>query len=70
MKHEMIPLSGTLTFELPVSKPTQTFQLYAVGEEYSYIKVEFSSNHGNREYTCIYRIRVHGAPDPSFDFSH
>ena len=27
---------------------------------YSYVLFKFLSNHGNPEYTCVYRVRVHG----------
>ena len=25
-----------------------------------YVKFDFISNHGKKEFTCIYRVRVHG----------
>ncbi|CAA7392998.1 unnamed protein product [Spirodela intermedia] len=29
------------------------------------VRLDFSSNHGNPSYTCLYRLRIHGAePDP------
>ena len=27
---------------------------------YEIVEVEIVSNHGNQQYTCLYRIRVHG----------
>ena len=27
-----------------------------------YVEFRFLSNHGNTEYTCVYRLRVHGRP--------
>ncbi|KAL4858223.1 tRNA pseudouridine(38/39) synthase [Chlorella vulgaris] len=27
-----------------------------------HVRLSFSSNHGRREYTCLYRLRVHGTP--------
>merc|ERR1712216_1116253 len=28
-----------------------------------YVTLEVLSNHGNADYTCLYRFRVHGEPD-------
>ena len=28
---------------------------------YSFIKFQFLSNHGSLDYTCVYRVRVHGS---------
>lgn len=27
-----------------------------------YVEFRFISNHGNKDYTCVYRLRVHGRP--------
>ncbi len=42
--------------------PLQTFDVQAdVGDEkYSMVELDILSNHGNMEYTCLYRFRVHG----------
>jgi SUN domain-containing protein 1/2 len=31
-------------------------------ESYRYVELRITSNHGNPEYTCLYRFRVHGTP--------
>lgn len=40
--------------------PIQTFYLKEASPLTQYVKFDFLTNHGNEEYTCIYRIRVHG----------
>lgn len=30
------------------------------GEVFSHVTLEVASNHGNRDFTCLYRLRVHG----------
>ncbi|XP_073997435.1 SUN domain-containing protein 3-like isoform X2 [Rhodnius prolixus] len=49
------PTLQTFTVQNPTPKP--------------YEIVEFSvlSNHGNKEFTCIYRVRIHGKPAPKQD---
>ena len=32
------------------------------GEGYEYVRLDILSNYGNDNYTCIYRVRVHGTP--------
>jgi SUN domain-containing protein 1/2 len=40
---------------------SQTFVLnQETPTKYQFIKLEITSNHGNAEYTCLYRFRVHG----------
>ncbi len=55
-------LLGQGTFALPVDRPTQTFKLFSSYQEFSYVKFSFLNNHNNPDYTCIYRLRVHGFP--------
>lgn len=39
---------------------TQTFEVdHAGGEAFSHVKLQILSNHGHKEYTCLYRFRVH-----------
>lgn len=41
--------------------PLQYFPVEITSEKpYSYIELQIHSNHGNLEYTCLYRFRVHG----------
>ena len=42
--------------------PLQFFELLDQGEEaFPFIELDILSNHGNVNYTCLYRFRVHGA---------
>ncbi|XP_023701408.1 SUN domain-containing protein 1 isoform X2 [Cryptotermes secundus] len=53
---------GYFTYDINGS-PTQTFEVIQKAQQnYSFQAVELSvlSNHGNLDYTCIYRFRVHG----------
>ncbi|XP_071105712.1 uncharacterized protein [Haliotis cracherodii] len=44
-------------------KPIQYFPIQATtGEFFSFVELKILGNHGNPEYTCLYRFRVHGLP--------
>ena len=41
--------------------PLQYFEVESTTQEaYPYIELDILSNHGNMNYTCLYRFRVHG----------
>ena len=42
--------------------PLQTFDVENKEntEEFEMVELDILSNHGNMEYTCLYRFRVHG----------
>ena len=41
--------------------PLQFYEvMYPSKETYPYIELDIISNHGNLNYTCLYRFRVHG----------
>jgi len=43
--------------------PLQFFAVESPSEEFfPYIELDINSNHGNVNYTCLYRFRVHGTP--------
>ncbi|XP_070600312.1 LOW QUALITY PROTEIN: sperm-associated antigen 4 protein-like [Erythrolamprus reginae] len=53
-------LLGTFMYDTE-KELIQTFQLKNEQEKaFQYVKIKVESNWGNPEYTCIYRIRVHG----------
>ncbi|KAJ7987639.1 hypothetical protein DPEC_G00328570 [Dallia pectoralis] len=60
--HDEGKLLGSYTYQ----EDGDTLQTYPVTEEndqaYQIIEVRVLSNWGNPEYTCLYRIRVHGQP--------
>eukprot|EP00731_Ephydatia_muelleri_P010887 Em0005g1473a len=56
-------LLGSFTYSLDGS-PIQEFPVYNTQEPYTHVKFQFFSNHGNPEYTCVYRVRVHGHLPP------
>lgn len=41
-------------------QPLQTFDLTPPHKMFRYIELQILSNHGHAEYTCVYRMRVHG----------
>ncbi|KAK6642973.1 hypothetical protein RUM43_004475 [Polyplax serrata] len=52
------------TFEYKTSGPeVQTFLILPPVEiAFEMVRFKFESNHGNKDYTCVYKIRVHGSP--------
>jgi len=51
--------------------PLQTFAVQQNPYEkyFRFIKVEILSNRGNKDYTCLYRFRVHGVPHDTDTFN-
>jgi SUN domain-containing protein 1/2 len=46
--------------------PLQFFHVEQPTDEFfPYIELDINSNHGNVNYTCLYRFRVHGTPRPA-----
>ncbi|NWJ11442.1 SUN3 protein, partial [Crypturellus undulatus] len=53
-------LLGTFTYNVE-KEAIQTFPLkHELSRAFQYIKLKVQSNWGNMEYTCIYRVQVHG----------
>lgn len=56
-------LLGEFAFDALGPRALQTFTVAksaAAEQVYSHVKVEVLSNHGNQDFTCIYRVRIHG----------
>ncbi|XP_037912160.1 SUN domain-containing protein 3 isoform X2 [Hermetia illucens] len=52
---------GTFSYNAKLRKPAQVFIFMQVAtEKHRYVQFRFFSNHGNANYTCIYRLSVHG----------
>lgn len=48
-------------YDLRRADPVQVFDLAAPSAgAVQFVRLEVASNHGNAEYTCLYRLRVHG----------
>ena len=57
---------GTFPYVLDAARPIQIFRVeqnegYEEGGVYEGVRLEILSNHGHPNYTCIYRVSVHGA---------
>ncbi|XP_063931777.1 SUN domain-containing protein 3 isoform X2 [Zophobas morio] len=52
-------LLGQFKYESDAST-VQTFHINNDSAYYKYVEFEVISNHGNPEFTCVYRLRVHG----------
>ncbi|XP_055857182.1 SUN domain-containing protein 5-like isoform X2 [Episyrphus balteatus] len=50
---------GSFQYNITKTKRVQTFYLNN-GQSFHYCKIKVVSNHGNPDYTCIYRLAVHG----------
>jgi len=49
------------TYDLSRADPVQVFPLKApTSTPMQFVRLEVASNYGNPEYTCLYRLRVHG----------
>ena len=60
-----IPLIVGGVYDIDAANPVQTFYDLEVGakkQPIRYVRLEVTSNHGNPDYTCLYRFRVHSAP--------
>ena len=60
---------GLFEYDAVKGRPVQTFELVACQGERPLpacfadtVRLEVDSNHGHPEWTCLYRLRVHGKP--------
>lgn len=64
MSDEDGQLLGTFTYQ----EDGEALQTFAVGvsrepqRSFQMVEVKVSSNWGHPDYTCVYRVRVHGTP--------
>ncbi len=65
----VLPISGRLllhgTYEIDKNSSAQKFlvtERYWGQFKYKYVTLKVLDNHGLADYTCLYRIRVHGEP--------
>ncbi|KAH1025428.1 SUN domain-containing protein 1 [Dendroctonus ponderosae] len=53
-------LLGQFSYKLD-GPPVQMFKLhYPIHDTFDFIELKVQSNHGNNDFTCVYRFRVHG----------
>lgn len=52
---------GTFKYDIELKQSRQEFQVANINKSFSTVKFEFASNPSTLNYTCIYRIRVHGS---------
>lgn len=51
-------------FQYDIEGPTiQIFPVEERQQSFQYVEFRVHSNHGNEDYTCVYRLRVHGTLD-------
>lgn len=57
---------GTFEYDIGADHAAQTFSVKpgpsASMSGYNVVRLEVLSNHGSDDFTCIYRLRVHGIP--------
>lgn len=61
-------LLGQYHYSLERREPLQRFpvqNLETAQHSFENIELVVKSNHGHAEYTCLYRFRVHGTPNPA-----
>ena len=52
---------GSFSYAASSDAPTvQTFAAASLGERFDAVTLRVKSNHGHPDYTCLYRVRVHG----------
>jgi SUN domain-containing protein 1/2 len=65
-EHDNEPVHlGTFSYNAERGEPVQYFPVTSELPEdslFSHVELVITSNHGNLNYTCLYRFRVHGAP--------
>lgn len=52
---------GTFKYDIELKQSRQEFQVANINKSFSIVKLEFAPNPSPLNYTCIYRIRVHGS---------
>lgn len=57
------------TYQYKVDDGAEPLQYFPVQNKtivvpYEFVEMKIESNHGNGNYTCLYRVRVHGIPLP------
>lgn len=55
---EVVPLAN-ITYDI-TSDPVQTFWFQTGDQGFNTVELNVLSNHGHPDYTCLYRLRVHG----------
>ena len=61
-KDEDVVELGQFTYDAD-GEPLQFFNVVRPSEgTFSYVELRILNNHGNSDYTCLYRFRVHGSP--------
>lgn len=67
LPHELQLLQlTTFSYDVEAATNVQTFpvpeRIKSLGIDIGVVIIDIQSNHGNPEYTCLYRARVHGTP--------
>ena len=50
---------GSFIYDASLKQTIQNFNIDS-SHEISVIELKIESNHGNKDFTCLYKIRVHG----------
>lgn len=54
---------GPYRYDVEANSAVQTFSIFSdMPEPVSFVRLQVHSNHGHSQFTCLYRIRVHGEP--------
>lgn len=54
---------GPYRYDVEANSAVQTFSIFSdMPKPVSFVRLQVHSNHGHSQFTCLYRIRVHGEP--------
>lgn len=56
---EIIELTDNITYDINSKSPQQEFLAKKIDIPIEYIQLQIYDNWGNKDFTCLYRFRVH-----------
>lgn len=57
--NEVIELTGNVTYDINSKNPQQEYIAKKIDQPIEYVQLQVYDNWGNKNFTCLYRFRVH-----------